>query len=178
MSAVWPTAVELVDLEVDPARGHVYVTDTAGRLRVFDSATDEQIAVLPGAGRIAVDSPHGRLYTGGEGADRVRVFDADALRQTGEIDTPARPVADAHSGGLYLVRSRGPYRQPGDDDHHRRHLRHAAPVARLLAQPGGRRRGGQSGQRPAVRHHQQRRPRLEQRQLCSTSTSRRPMRRC
>lgn len=106
VEAVVATAVELVDLEVDPARGHVYVTDRAGRLRVFDSDTDAELATLPAQGAISVDSPHGRLYTGG--GDRgvpVRVFDAERLAQIGTIAMGgAQPVADPHSGGLYLVR--------------------------------------------------------------------------
>ncbi len=105
VSATFPTAVELQDLAVDPGRGRLYVTDSAGQLHVLDSDTDQEIATLPGSGRIAVDGPHGRLYTGGQGADRVRIYDAGALRQTGEIVTEAIPVADAHSGGLYLVQS-------------------------------------------------------------------------
>ncbi|MGD9316754.1 MAG: hypothetical protein PVG56_07975, partial [Anaerolineae bacterium] len=104
-AAIWPTALDLVGLAVDPERGQLYVTDSAGRLRVLDSETDELLATLPGAGRIAVDSAHGRLYTGGEGADRVRIFDADLLQPTGEILTRALPVADAYHGGLYLVQS-------------------------------------------------------------------------
>jgi len=105
VSAVFPTAVELQDLAVDPGRGHLFVTDSAGRLHALDSDTDREIIALPGSGRIAVDGPHGRLYTGGQGADRVRIYDAGALRQTGEIVTGALPIADAHSGGLYLVQS-------------------------------------------------------------------------
>jgi DNA-binding beta-propeller fold protein YncE len=106
VEAIVATAVELVDLEVDPARGHVYITDRAGRLRVFDSDTDAELATLPAQGIISVDSPHGRLYTGG--GDRgvpVRVFDAERLEQIGMIAMlGAQPVADPHSGGLYLVR--------------------------------------------------------------------------
>jgi photosystem II stability/assembly factor-like uncharacterized protein/sugar lactone lactonase YvrE len=105
VNAAYPTALNLVDLAVDPARGRFYVTDTAGRLHVMDAEPSAPVATLPGEGRISVDSPHGRLYTGGEGADRVRVFDADSLQQTGEIHSKAIPVADVHSGGLYLVRS-------------------------------------------------------------------------
>jgi DNA-binding beta-propeller fold protein YncE len=108
VSATFPMAVELQDLAVDPGRGRLYVTDSAGRLHVLDSDTDREITALPGSGRIAVDGPHGRLYTGGQGADRVRIYDAGTLRQTGEIVTNAIPVADAHSGGLYLVQ-RGIY---------------------------------------------------------------------
>jgi DNA-binding beta-propeller fold protein YncE len=106
VEAIAATAVELVDLEVDPARGHVYITDRAGRLRVFDSDTDAELATLPAQGTISVDSPHGRLYTGG--SDRgvpVRVFDAERLEQIGMIAMlGAQPVADPHSGALYLVR--------------------------------------------------------------------------
>lgn len=105
VSAAFPTALDLVDLAVDPERGLLYATDSAGQLHVLDSETDEELATLPGAGLIAVDSPHGRLYTGGEGADRVRLFDAGTLQQTGEIHTRAKPVADAYHGGLYLVQS-------------------------------------------------------------------------
>ena len=104
-SAVWHTALTLVDLAVDPLRGHLYLTDSAGRLHILDSDTDRELALLPGEGRIAVDSPHGRLYTGGEGADRVRIYDADSLTQTGEIRFAARPVADPYHGGLYLVQA-------------------------------------------------------------------------
>ena len=105
VSGVFPTAVELQDLAVDPGRGRLYVTDSAGLLHVLDSDTDQEIETLPGSGRIAVDGPHGRLYTGGLGADRVRIHDAGALQQTGEIMTEAIPVADAYSGGLYLVQN-------------------------------------------------------------------------
>jgi len=83
VEAIAATAVELVDLEVDPARGHVYITDRAGRLRVFDSDSDAELATLPAQGTISVDSPHGRLYTGG--SDRgvpVRVFDAERLSRS------------------------------------------------------------------------------------------------
>ncbi|HSR32920.1 MAG TPA: hypothetical protein VLY63_20340, partial [Anaerolineae bacterium] len=100
-----PTALDLVDLALDADRGQVYITDTAGRLHVLDSETDEELATLPGEGRIAVDSPHGRLYTGGDEAQQVRVFDANALQQIGEIQSEAKPVADAYHGGLYLVQS-------------------------------------------------------------------------
>jgi photosystem II stability/assembly factor-like uncharacterized protein/DNA-binding beta-propeller fold protein YncE len=103
--AIFPTALDLVSLAVDPERGYLYVTDTAGRLHVLDSETDEELATLPGEGRVAVDSHHARLYTGGEGAERVRVFDAETLGQTGEIDTTAKPVADAYHGSLYLVQA-------------------------------------------------------------------------
>ena len=103
-SATLPTALDLVDVAVDGQRGHLYVTDTAGLLHVLDSDTDQELAVLPGAGLLSVDSPHGRLYTGGQGADRVRIFDADRLEQSGEIRSAARPVADAYYGGLYLVK--------------------------------------------------------------------------
>lgn len=105
VSAAFPTALDLVDLAVDPSRGHLYATDSAGQLHVLDSETDEELATVPGAGLLSIDSPHGLLYTGGGGADRVRQFDADTLQQTGQIHTTARPVADAHYGRLYLVQS-------------------------------------------------------------------------
>ncbi|MBN1137370.1 MAG: hypothetical protein JXM73_12345, partial [Anaerolineae bacterium] len=108
VSAAFPLAVELQDLAVDPGRGRLYVTDSAGWLHVLDSDTGQEIVALPGSGRIAVDGPHGQLYTGGRGAGRVRIYDAGTLHQTGEIVTEAIPVADAHSGGLYLVQ-RGVY---------------------------------------------------------------------
>ncbi|MFN2228664.1 MAG: hypothetical protein ACK2VA_02740 [Anaerolineae bacterium] len=106
-TALFPTALDLVDLAVDPEHDLVYVTDSAGQLHVLDSETDEEMALLPGEGRIAVDGPHGRLYTGGNGASggRVRIFDTGTLQQIGEIDTKASPVADAHSGQLYLVQN-------------------------------------------------------------------------
>ena len=107
VEAVAATAVELVDLEVDPARGHVYITDRAGRLRVFDSDTDAELATLLAQGTMSVDSPHGRLYTGScdDRDTPVRVFDAERLEQIGMIAMlGAQPVADPHSGGLYLVR--------------------------------------------------------------------------
>jgi len=107
-TTLFPTALNLVDLEVDPGRGHAYVTDSAGRLHVLDSEMDRELAMLPGEGRIAVDGAHGRVYTGGEGAEKVRMFDSDSLQLTGEIETKAHPVADAHFGQLYLVR-RGIY---------------------------------------------------------------------
>jgi len=103
--ALFPTALDLVDLALDPLRGNLYVTDTAGWLHVLDSETDETLSTLPGEGFIAVDSPHGRLYTGGEGAEQLRVFDADLLQEAGHIETQAKPVADAHGGGLYLVQN-------------------------------------------------------------------------
>ncbi|MFC2030997.1 hypothetical protein ACFLWA_09745 [Chloroflexota bacterium] len=109
VSAEFPTARELVDLEVDAGRGHVYVTDSLGQLLVLDSDTDSQLAMLPGEGLISVDGPHGRFYTGGEGADKVRIFDGDRLQQTGVIQTESAPVADAHNGELYLVQE-GIYR--------------------------------------------------------------------
>jgi DNA-binding beta-propeller fold protein YncE/photosystem II stability/assembly factor-like uncharacterized protein len=108
VSDVFFTAINLVDLAVDPTRNHLYITDSTGQLYVLDDETDKPLATLPGAGRIALDSPHGRLYTGGREADRMRMFDTDALAQIGEIRTKAVPVADAHSGGLYLV-ERGVY---------------------------------------------------------------------
>jgi len=107
VEAIAATAVNMEDLEVDPARGHVYVTDRAGRLQVFDSDADAELATLNAQGTISVDSTHGRLYTGGgERGVPVRVFDASRLEQIGMIPMlGARPVADPHSGGLYLVRA-------------------------------------------------------------------------
>lgn len=103
--SLYPTALDLVGLAVDPERGHLLATDTGGQLRILDGETGEELATLPADGSISVDAPHGRLYVGGEGADRVRMFDANTLKQTGEIQTSARPVADAYHGSLYLVDS-------------------------------------------------------------------------
>jgi DNA-binding beta-propeller fold protein YncE/photosystem II stability/assembly factor-like uncharacterized protein len=101
--ASYPTAVGVTDLAVDPGRGYLFVADTSNRLHVLDSDTDMELAVLPGGDRIAVDSVHAHFYTGGWYAPLVRVFDADQLRQIGEIPLKGVPVADAHSGGLYVV---------------------------------------------------------------------------
>lgn len=103
LGAEFATARELVDMGVDPGRGHLYVTDSLGQLHVLDRETGLELATLPGEGLIAVDGMHGRFYTGGEGADRVRIFDSDRLQETGAILTEAAPVADAHNGELYLV---------------------------------------------------------------------------
>ena len=100
---VYPTALNLVDLAVDPSRGKLYATDSAGRLHELDGATGEEEAVVPGEGRIAIDSAHGRLYTGGEGARLVRIYSLDPLQETGQIESQARPVAGVHDGGLYLA---------------------------------------------------------------------------
>ena len=106
VAAIAATAMELLDLEVDPERGHVYIIDRAGRLRVLDSDTDVELAILMAQGSVSVDGPHGRLYTGSRERDvPVRVFDAGRLEQIGIIPLlGSEPVADPHSGGLYLVR--------------------------------------------------------------------------
>jgi DNA-binding beta-propeller fold protein YncE len=107
VAAIAATAIELEDLDVDPARGHVYITDRAGRLRVLHSDTDAELANLMAQGVISIDGPHGRLYTGSRERDvPVRVFDAARMEQTGMIPMlGSEPVADPHSGGLYLVRN-------------------------------------------------------------------------
>ncbi len=104
-TATYPTAVNLVDVAVDPLRGTLYVTDSAGQLHALEGETGREQAVLPGGGRISLDSAHGRLYTGGEGAYQVRVLSLDPLQELGQIPSQARPVADVYDGGLYLVRS-------------------------------------------------------------------------
>jgi photosystem II stability/assembly factor-like uncharacterized protein len=101
--SLYPTALDLVSLAVDPERGHFLATDTGGQLHILDGETGEELGILPAEGAISVDGPHDRLYVGGEGAGRVRMFDAHTLQQTGEIQTTANPVADAYHGGLYLV---------------------------------------------------------------------------
>ncbi|HSJ57971.1 MAG TPA: hypothetical protein VLC95_12365 [Anaerolineae bacterium] len=106
VSGVLPTAVTLVDVEVDPERGHLLITDSAGRLHVLESDGSREVALLEGEGEIAVDGRNGRYYTGGGGARQVRIVDADALELTGTIDTRAVPVADPyHDDTLYLVRN-------------------------------------------------------------------------
>lgn len=106
VAAIAATAIELLDLEVDLDRGHVYITDRAGRLRVVDSETGAELATFMAQGSISVDGPHGRFYTGSRERDvPVRVFDAGRLEQIGMIPLlGSEPVADPHSGGLYLVR--------------------------------------------------------------------------
>lgn len=99
----YPTATGLADLALDAGRGQVYVADTADKLHVLDSDGDALLAVLPGAGQIAVDAPHGRFYSGSWNADRVRIYNSDRLVETGSIQSRGIPVADAHSGGLYVV---------------------------------------------------------------------------
>ncbi len=165
VAAVWPTALDLVDLALDAKRGHLYLTDSAGRLRVLDSDSDVVLAWLVGEGRVSVDSPHGRLYTGGHGAGRVRVFDSDRLQQTGEIESRAVPVADAYNGGLYLVRGGVHIASLETMTVTGIHFGQLAPTGGLFAQPlgGGCRRG--PWQRACVCHHQQRHPGFEQRQL-------------
>lgn len=110
-AATWPTAINVSDLAADPARGLYFVTDTAGRLHVLDAGDDQELAVLPGAGRIAVDSSHGRLYTGGLEASTVRIYDllpagsTPPLAEGGEIPMRAVPVADEYHGSLLLVQN-------------------------------------------------------------------------
>src|SRR5690606_16334470 len=105
VTAILMTALELQDVALDAVLNHLYVTDTAGRLHVLDAGTGRTLSTLPGEGRIAVDAPHGRFYTGGLGSRQVRIFDAKTVRQTGTIASQALPVADPHGGGLYLVQS-------------------------------------------------------------------------
>ncbi len=99
----YPTATGLSDLAVDSALGQLYATDTEGRLRVFDDLSAEQLAQVPGLGRIAVDAAHGRFYVGSADDKAVRVYDAETLAQTGTVYAPGIPVADPHSGDLYVV---------------------------------------------------------------------------
>ncbi|MGD8397298.1 MAG: hypothetical protein PVG11_00430, partial [Anaerolineae bacterium] len=103
--AILPTAVQLLDVAVDQARGYLLVTDTAGRLHVLEGDGSREVARLPAEGEIAVDSTHGRFYTGGQGAVQVRIFDAERLEQTDTIKSRGKPVADPAHNGLYLVRS-------------------------------------------------------------------------
>ncbi len=101
--AAYPTAIGVTDVEVDPQRGYLLVADTAGELHVVDGVSGAERALLPGGAQIAVDPAHGRYYTGGWQSSTVRVYDADRLVQTGEIPFSGVPVADGHSGGLYIV---------------------------------------------------------------------------
>ncbi|MBN1661619.1 MAG: hypothetical protein JXA93_24710 [Anaerolineae bacterium] len=106
VTGVLPTAVTLVDVAADAARGKLLITDSAGRLHVLESDGSREVALLEGGGEIAVDSYHGRYYTGGSGASQVRIVDADSLDLIGTIDTMAVPVADPyHDDTFYLVRS-------------------------------------------------------------------------
>jgi photosystem II stability/assembly factor-like uncharacterized protein len=110
-SATWPTAINVTGLDTDPARGLLFVTDTAGRLHVLQAGGRQELSVLSGMGRVAVDSTHGHLYTGGLEAETVRVYDllpAGSLRpvvERGEIAARAVPVADEFHGTLLLVRN-------------------------------------------------------------------------
>ncbi|MEJ2207680.1 MAG: hypothetical protein P8129_01415 [Anaerolineae bacterium] len=104
-TASYPTALNLVDVAVDSLQGRLYVSDSAGRLHALEGETGQEGAVVEAGGLIAVDATHGRLYTGGEGADEVRIFSLDPLEERGQIRSKARPVADVYSGGLLLARS-------------------------------------------------------------------------
>ena len=49
------TAIELMDLEVDPQTQSLYVTDSTDRLHVMDSSSYEELQVIPGRGPMALD---------------------------------------------------------------------------------------------------------------------------
>jgi photosystem II stability/assembly factor-like uncharacterized protein/DNA-binding beta-propeller fold protein YncE len=102
---IYPTAINLVDVAADPLGSKLYVTDSAGRLHSLAGDTGREEAVLPGEGRISIDSAHGRLYTGGAGAHRVRILSLDPFQEQAQIPSEARPVPNVYDGGLYLVRS-------------------------------------------------------------------------
>ena len=108
VQATYPTAISLVDAAVGTELGYLYLTDTTGKLHVLDSHGETELATLPGEGHLSVDSAHGRLYTGGGGADEVRIFAASGnsaapVKQTGAIRTRAKPVADGYHDSLYVV---------------------------------------------------------------------------
>lgn len=103
VTGTYPTALGLSDVEVDPGLGRLLAADTMDRVHVLEEESGRELALLPGGSRLAVDAPHGRFYSGGYGSERVTVYDSDLLEPVGEIQKEGVPVADAHSGGLYVV---------------------------------------------------------------------------
>ncbi len=100
------------DAVVDPATGHVLVTDAGGDLHVLDVASLAELERLPGLGAaLDLDARLGRLYVGDRFSGGVHVFDLSTLRQAqgrllerlGSIPQPGQPVASPADGRLYIL---------------------------------------------------------------------------
>jgi len=102
-AALVPTAIEVVDVAVNPHAQHLYITDSANQLHVFDSTTHEELAVVPGRGPLAVDDVHHRIYVGDPDGRGVQIIDGQTNQPLGLVPRTGKPTVNPTTNVLYIV---------------------------------------------------------------------------
>jgi len=97
------TAIEVMDLEVDPQSQRLYATDSTDRLHIMDSASYEELKVIPGRGSMALDPERGRLYVGDAEGQGIQILDTDSHQSMGLIPQVGRPAVNPVTGRVYIV---------------------------------------------------------------------------
>ena len=101
--ALVPTAIEVVDVAVNPNAKRLYITNNANQLHVFDSINHEQLTIVPGRGPLAVDDVRHRIYVGDPDGQGVQIIDGQTNHPVGLIPQTGMPVVDAKNNVLYIV---------------------------------------------------------------------------
>jgi DNA-binding beta-propeller fold protein YncE/photosystem II stability/assembly factor-like uncharacterized protein len=97
------TAIELMDLEVDPQTQSLYVTDSTDRLHIMDSSSYEELQAIPGRGPMALDRERGRLYVGDVEGQGVQILDTGSYQSMGLIPQVGSPAVNPVTGRIYIV---------------------------------------------------------------------------
>lgn len=97
------TAIELMDLEVDPQAQRLYATDSTDRLHIMDSTDYEELEVIPGRGSMALDRERGRLYVGDVEGQGIQLLDTGSHQVVGLIPQVGRPAVNPATGRVYIV---------------------------------------------------------------------------
>jgi len=97
------TAIEVTDLEVDPQSQRLYATDSTDRLHIMDSASYEELKVIPGRGSMALDPQRGRLYVGDAEGQGLQILDTGSHQSMGLIPQVGRPAVNPVTGRVYIV---------------------------------------------------------------------------
>lgn len=101
--ALVPTAIELVDVAVDPNAKRLYITDNINQLHIFDSNSLTELTIVPGRGYLAVDDVRHRIYVGDPEGQGIQIVDGQTNRSLGLIPQTGRPVVNPKTNELYIV---------------------------------------------------------------------------
>jgi DNA-binding beta-propeller fold protein YncE len=98
-----PIGVEVEEVIVDAALGHLYVSESSGWVHVLDRETYAELGSVYGGRHIGLDASRGLLYAGDARLPEVTAFDTASLQVRSPLPQSGKPRPNPVTGEVVVV---------------------------------------------------------------------------